>query len=441
MLIEPVQGTELFYTNQFVFAGKYAYFRLSNITKLDENKNLQGELSNKVTMQLTKPRIVIGLVLLVSIAGIILFFVQGKADHAENTVPKYKEFTVERGIFQVVVTANGVVKPVDRIEIKSKASGQIEELPLEIGDFIHKDQLIARLDQKEERAAVAQARADLDIAEAELLQAQRTFERRDLLYKDNLISEEERDQIELNLAVAKGKLVQATTALERAKERFSESVVRAPIDGIILQKYVEEGQIIASGVSNVSGGTPIVDIADMRTVYIEAGIDEIDIGKIQLGQTAGVTAEAYPQLKFKGKIVRIAPEARIEQNVTLFDVIVEVENREGKLKSGMNSNLEITIVNRENVLLVPAIALQNLRNPRAGPGKRAVLLKAGDKFTPHEVKIGQASFRQAIVLSGLSEGDVVGVPMTSRLKEENERLENRIRSSRSFGTSNRQPSR
>jgi HlyD family secretion protein len=392
-------------------------------------------------MQLTKPRIIIGLILLASITGIILFFVQGKADHAENAAPKYKEFTVERGTFQVVVTANGVVKPVNRIEIKSKASGQIEELPVEIGDFIGKGDLIARLDQKEERASVAQARADLDITEAELLQAQRTFERRDQLYKDNLISQEERDQIELNLAVAKSKLVQATTALERAEERFSESVVRAPVHGIILQKYVEEGQIIASGVSNVSGGTPIVDIADMRTVYIEAGIDEIDIGKIQLGQTATVVAEAYPRIKFRGKIVRIAPEARIEQNVTLFDVVVEVENTEGKLKSGMNTNLEITILKRENVLLVPAIALQNPRNPEADSSDRTVFLKEGDKYIPREVKIGQSNFKQAIVLSGLKEGNVVGVAMVSRLKEENERLEDRIRSSRSFGTSNRQPSR
>ena len=157
-----------------------------------------------------------------------------------------------------------------------------------------------------ESAAVKQAEADLDIAKAELAQAQRSFERRDQLFQENLISEEERDQIELSLAVAKGKLVQSSTTLERARERFSESVVRAPIDGVILQKYVEEGQIIASGVSNVSGGTAIVDIADMRSVYIEAGIDEIDIGKIRVGQAVAVEAEAYPQLKFRGSVIRIA---------------------------------------------------------------------------------------------------------------------------------------
>jgi RND family efflux transporter MFP subunit len=247
--------------------------------------------------------------------------------------------------------------------------------------------------------------------------------------------------------VAKGKLVQTTTALERAQERLAEAVVRAPIDGVILQKYVEEGQIIASGVSNVSGGTPIVDIADMNSVYIEAGIDEIDIGKIQVGQTATVIAEAYPNLTFKGKIVRIAPESIIEQNVTLFNVIVQVENTEAKLKSGMNASIEITIQREDDVLLVPTTALQT---PRGGgmrdsgpvdPSERMVLLKDKDSYVPHKVKIGASNFKQAVVLAGLDEGSVLGIPMTSRLKAENERLEERIRSSRSFGTSSRSSSR
>ncbi|MFQ5786671.1 MAG: efflux RND transporter periplasmic adaptor subunit, partial [Thermodesulfobacteriota bacterium] len=277
---------------------------------------------------------------------------------------------------------------------------------------------------------------------AELKQAQSTFDRRNQLFQSNLISEEEQDQIELGLAVARGKLVQATTALERAKERLNESVVRSPINGIILQKYVEKGQIIASGVSNVSGGTPIVDIADMSSVYIEAGIDEIDIGKIRLGQSSIVVAEAYPKLKFSGKIVRIAPEAKIEQNVTLFDVIIEVGNTEGKLKSGMNTDIQISIVNREDVLLAPAIVFQQISlEANAQSNERMVLLKQGNKFVPHKVKIGLSNFKQVEILSGLTENSILGVPITSRLKEENDWRENRIKKSRSFGTIKRKTAR
>lgn len=391
-------------------------------------------------MHFSKIRIILGLVLIASISAIILFYINGKANDMEGMGPRYKEVTAERGTFQIVVSANGVVKPIDRVEIKSKASGQIEELPVEVGDFVRKGELIARLDQKDERAAVEQAQADMDIAKAELNQAQLTFDRRDKLFQENLISEEERDQLVLNLAVAKGKLIQATSTLERARERLSESIVRAPIDGIILQKYVEEGQIIASGVSNVSGGTPIADIADMRSVYIEAGIDEIDIGKISIGQSAAVVAEAYPSLKFQGKIVRIAPEAKVEQNVTLFDVIVEVQNTDGKLKSGMNTTIEITIVRKEDVLLAPVMAFQMEREEGAPANQRTVLLKEGGDYVPHQVTIGLSNFKDAEILSGLEPGSVLGVPMTSRLKQENEQMEDRIRSSRSFGTTGRQRS-
>jgi HlyD family secretion protein len=390
--------------------------------------------------------LITGISLISVIAGITVFFLSGNGSDSGRNRIKFKEVIVERGTFQIIVMANGVVKSIDRIEIKSKASGEIVELPVEEGDFISQGDLIARLDQKDERAEVAQAQADFDIAMAELKQAQSTFERRNQLFQDNLISEEEQGQITLDLAVAKGKVIQASTTLERAQERLSEAVVRAPIDGTILQKYVEEGQIIASGVSNVSGGTPIVDIADMSSVYIETGIDEIDIGKVQIGQFATVIAEAYPELEFNGEIVRIAPEAKIEQNVTLFDVVVEVKNNDGKLKSGMNTRVEIEIVKKENVLLAPVITMQipdakdlgDYQNRDANV--RSVLLKQEGKFILQIVETGLSNFKQVIILAGVEEGSILGVPMTSRLKNENDRLEARIRSSRSFGSKKLSPS-
>lgn len=350
----------------------------------------------------------------------------------QPTQVSYKEVIAEYGSLVIRVAASGVVKPIDRIELKSKASGEIVELAVEMGDSVKRGALIARLDQKDEKAAVAQAQADLDIARAELALAQRNYERRMQLFEDKIIPEEERDQSTLNLAVARGKLVQAQTTLGRAHERLDESVITAPVDGIILQKYVERGQIIASGVSNVGGGTPIADIADMDTVYIEAGIDEIDIGKIAVGQIAQIVAEAYPEQPYQGRVVRIAPEARIEQNVTLFDVIIEVVNADNKLKSGMNISLEIEIQRQQDILLVPVIALQDKKFANAS-NKRQVLLKQGSDYVPHEVQVGLSNHRDIQILSGLNPDDVLGIPMLSRLKNESDRLEKRIRASRSFG--------
>jgi HlyD family secretion protein len=373
--------------------------------------------------------------------GFIILVVAGF--YITNNVPKgessgkatpYKEFTVKRGTFQSTVSADGIVKPIDRVQVKSKASGLIEELPVEEGDYVKKGALICRLDQTDVKAEVEQAQADLDIAAAELNQAQNTYNRREQLFLKKLISKEEFDQADLLLAQAKGKMLRARTALDQANTRLSETIVRAPIDGAILQKYVEAGQIISSGISNVSGGTTIADIADMRLVEVEAGIDEIDVGKVKVGQPAAVIAEAYPQMRFSGGIVRIAPEANVVQNVTRFNVVIEVENTRGLLKSGMNATVEITIAKEENVLLAPTLALTEQMPPGADRNVRRTLLKKGDQFVPHEVQIGLFDFEQTVVTAGLKEGDILGVPMTSRLKEENDRMEERIKSTRTFGS-------
>lgn len=364
-------------------------------------------------------------------AGRLLPFEGPDAEHAG---PRYKEVTARRGEFRIAVTANGLVRPIDRIELKSKASGEVIQLPIEVGESVGKGALIAKLDQVEERAALAQAGADLDIARAQLDLAEKNFERRQQLFSSDVISKEAQDQTALDLAVARSKLVQAETALERARERLDDTVITAPVAGVILQKYVENGQIIASGVSNVGGGTPIADIADMRDVYIEAGIDEIDIGKIAVGQTAAIRAEAYPEHPYEGEVVRIAPEARVEQNVTLFDVVIQVPNTDSNLKSGMNTTVEIVTVDDPDVLTIPVAAL---RRDRASPGEpaSAVLVKQGDEYVTREIRTGRTDHRVIEVLEGLAEGDVLGIPMVSRLKEENDLMSSRMRESRSFGSS------
>jgi HlyD family secretion protein len=359
----------------------------------------------------------------------------GKSNEVPESAVRYKEYVIKRGTFRNTVTANGTVIPIDRVEIKSKASGLIEDLPVEEGDYVKKGALICRLDQTDVQAEVDQAQANYDIAEAELKQAQNTYNRQQQLYSKQLLSDEELDQIDLTLAQARGKMVSARIALDQAKNRFDETIVRAPISGIILQKYVEIGQIISSGISNVSGGTPISDIADMDSVYIEAGIDEIDVGKIHIGQSADVIADAYPDLTFSGNIVRIAPEARIVQNVTLFDVVIIVGNKDLILKSGMNAKVEITIAQKDNALLVPVLTLEQPRRPNSPADVREVMLKKGDRFESQQIRIGLFDFETAVVEEGLKDGDVVGVPMLSRLKEDNDRMEERLRNSRQFGTS------
>ncbi len=380
---------------------------------------------------------------LLAAAAVSACFSQGDDSADAQAEPSYRDVTAERRPLRIAVSASGVVRPIDRIELKSKASGEVIELPVEVGDAVSAGSLIAKLDQVEERSALTQAQADLDVAQAELELAEKNFERRRKLLEGNVISEEAQDQTALELAVAKGKRVQAASALERAEERLTDTVISAPVAGVILQKYVEQGQIIASGVSNVGGGTPITDIADMRAVHVEAGIDEIDVGKIAVGQDATVRAEAFPGQLYQGEVVRIAPEARVEQNVTLFDVVIQVENRDARLKSGMNASVEIVIVDEPEALVIPVAALREESRGTdlaAEPGAPVVLLKEDSGYAPREIRVGRSDARWVEVLEGLAEGDVLGIPMVSRLKEEHDQLDARMRSRPGFGSTGKRKS-
>jgi len=352
----------------------------------------------------------------------------------ESRATRFKEVLAERGPFRLAVAADGVVRPIDRVELKSKASGEVIELPIEVGSRVEQGVLVAKLDQVQERINLAQARADLQIARAELGLAEKNAERRRELFERSAVSALDLDETELELARARGTLVRAQAALERAEELMDDTVIIAPIDGVILQKYVERGQIIASGILNVGGGTPIADIADMSTVHVAAGVDEIDIGQISLGQTATVRAEAFPQEIYTGEVVRIAPEAREEQNVTVFDVVVAVANTTGHLKSGMNASVEVVIQAKPDVVSVPVTALQISRAaPTPQPfGDATVFVKNGSDFAPQVIRIGQSDQRSVEVLEGLEGGETLGIPMHSRLKEDSEVLSDRIRQSRSF---------
>jgi hypothetical protein len=166
---------------------------------------------------------------------------------------------------------------------------------------------------------------------------------------------------------AKAQLVKAKAALSSADERLRDTRIVAPIAGIILTKNIEQGQIISSGVSNVGGGTLIATIANMDNVHIVTNVDEVDIGRVQVGQRASVKADAHPDDTFFGEIIRISPQGKTQQNVTTFNVIVLVPNIGGKLKAGMSASVDIEIFNRPQVLLIPNEAL---KDPMSADGRQ-----------------------------------------------------------------------
>ena len=288
---------------------------------------------------------------------------------AEESAPIGQFTRVEkigRGDLNLVVSANGVVQPINKVEIKSKASGRIEELTFIEGQVVEKDHLLLKLDQRTTKNDVDQARADLAVGEANLKQAENNAVRSRELFAKSLVSEQERDAANLEFVRAQAQLVKAKASLSSAEERLADTRIVAPISGTILTKNVELGQIISSGTSNVGGGTLLASIADMQEVFVETSVDEVDIGKVSVGQRATVIADAFPDDRFVGQVERIAPLGKTQQNVTTFVVVVLVRNLGGKLKAGMSASVDIEIFNQRNVLLVPNEAL---KDPRSAQGR------------------------------------------------------------------------
>ncbi|MEX2088392.1 MAG: efflux RND transporter periplasmic adaptor subunit, partial [Bacteroidota bacterium] len=283
----------------------------------------------------------------------------------------------------LTVSANGVVQPINRIEVKSKASGQIEQLNVEEGEYVSKGALLIALDQKTAQNDYEQAHADLALAEANALQQENNYKRAIELFGKALISQQERDQINVENVRAKSQLLKGRAALATMQERLQDTRIIAPSSGIVLSKNVEVGQIISSGVSNVGGGTVLATIADMEQVHVETNVDEVDIGKVREGQRARVVADAYPDDGFNGEVIRISPLGKSQQNVTTFSVVVLVRNLSGKLKAGMSCAVDIEIFRRQQVVLVPNEAL---KDPRSEQGQAMLASLRREATPPAEVK-------------------------------------------------------
>jgi HlyD family secretion protein len=278
-----------------------------------------------------------------------------------------------RGIV-VAVRAAGTILPDTVVEVKSKASGEILEMRAETGQYVERGQLLVRVDQRVPRNRLAEAEAQLDVIRTRLATAQSQLRRSEELFRSSSITEQEFEQAQLNVANAKAEVVRAEVAVENARIAMEDTDVRAPITGTIITKNVERGQVISSPTIDVGGGSVLLTMADLNLVQVRTLVDEVDIGKIRPGMRATVTVNAYPNQPFEGQVLKIEPQAETAQNVTMFPVMVRVENRQGLLKPGMNSDVQMHVGQRENVLAIPNAALRTERDV----GSAAMVLGLGE---------------------------------------------------------------
>jgi len=276
----------------------------------------------------------------------------------ESVAPLYDSAPVETRSIEVTVDAAGIVEPESLVEVKSKASGEVLAVHAEVGDVVESGKLLVEIDKRTPRNAVSQTEAALAAAKARRTIAKTQLDRANQLYKSQTLTQIDVEKAELEYANAASQVVSSEVALENARITLEDTSVRAPNAGTILEKAVEPGIVITSPTQAVSGGTVLMKMADLTSVQVRTRVDETDIGKIQPGMATRVTVAAYPNQPFDGVVLKVEPQAIVEQNVTMFSVLIKLENPGGVLKPGMNADVQIKIANRDSVATVPTAALR-----------------------------------------------------------------------------------
>ena len=282
--------------------------------------------------------------------GISFLAACGQGDEEEPIV--IQTAAAELRDLRITVEATGEVEPVRKVEVKSKAGGEILRLHVDTGDPVQPGSLLAEIDPRDVANGHDQAEADLAVAQARLEIAEAQLGRSQELLDAEVITAQEYESQKLEHANAQAALVRAQTNLELAELRLTDVTIRAPMSGTILEKNVEEGQVIQSASGNVSGGTTLFMMASLDQMRVRTLVDETDVGELKAGMPATVSVEAFPDRTFQGAIEKVEPQAVVEQNVTMFPVIVLLENRQGLLKPGMNAEVEVLVSERLGTLAV-----------------------------------------------------------------------------------------
>ncbi len=297
---------------------------------------------------------------LVLVAGVAATLFVAACSSQKSEPQSYSTTTAERGDLAVTASADGVIEPVRKVEVKSKASGEVISLGVDTGDQVTPGQVLLQLLPKDAQNSFDQVEAELGAVRARLDNARAQLARSQKLHAEGLLAETDLEANQLAVTNAESELVRAQKARDNAAERLAETTVRSPIAGTVIAKSIEVGQVVSSAVSQVSGGTLLLTLADLAEVQVRSLVDEVDIGRLTEGLPVEIRVEAFPERKFSGRVVKIEPQAVVQQNVTMFPVLTRIDNREGLLKPGMNAEVEVLIDSRQNVVTLANDAMKTV---------------------------------------------------------------------------------
>lgn len=325
----------------------------------------------------------------------------------------YATDTVSRGEISNSVTATGTVEPVTKVEVGTQVSGIIDKLYADYNSEVKKGQVIAEMDRVTLLSELSSRQAAYDGAKSEYEYQQKSYARNKALHEKNLISDTDYEQTVYNYEKAKSTFNSSKADLAKAQRNLSYTTITSPIDGIVINRAVEEGQTVAAGLSTPTLFTIAADLMQMQVV---ADVDEADIGGVAEGQRVTFTVDAFPNDVFEGVVTQVRLEATTTNNVVTYEVVIAAHNPDLKLKPGLTANVTIYTVDKKDVLSVPSKALRfTPEQPLIGKedivkdchGEHKLWIREGNTFTAHPVKIGISNGTRTEIVSGIAEGAVI----------------------------------
>ncbi|MBI3754002.1 MAG: efflux RND transporter periplasmic adaptor subunit [Deltaproteobacteria bacterium] len=352
-------------------------------------------------------------ILLLAAVGVSVwyFFLKGN-----NQAVKYKTAKIERGSIESKVSATGTLNAVVTVQVGSQVSGTIKGLHADFNSVVKQGQVIATLDQKtflaqrdQAKANLLNAKANLEKSNADLVDKKQKFERSSKLFKEGLTAQNDLDSAEAaylsaeaQVKSSEAQVEQNRAALELAEVNLEYTIIKSPVDGIVISRNVDIGQTVAASFQTPTLFTIAKDLTKMQ---VDTSVDEADIGTVKLGQEAKFTVDAFPELVFKGVVSQIRNAPIIVQNVVTYDVIIEVANKELKLKPGMTANVSIVTAHKEDVLKVPNAALRFKPKEQEDAGQKLAREEKGQKIW----LLSGGQLKPVSIKTGISDGAFIEI--------------------------------
>ena len=375
-------------------------------------------------------KVIIGIVAVVLVAGGVWFFT-GKSAKGGIRLETAK---VGRSSISNTVTATGTVEPVTEVEVGTQVSGIIDKLYADYNDVVKAGQLIAEMDKVNLKAELASAQAQLASSKSEYEYQQKNYARSKVLFDKKLISDSDYETATYNYEKSKAAYEQSQASMVKVNRNLEYATITSPIDGVVINRAVEEGQTVAAGFETPTLFTIAADLTKMQVI---ADVDEADIGNVEDGQRVSFTVDAYPNDVFEGTVKQIrlgdsssssSSSSTSTSTVVTYEVVITADNPDLKLKPRLTANVTIYTLERDNVLTVPTKSLRFVPEEEllmgtgltaensaqeAPAGKRLIWVKQGQQLLPKVITVGSTSGNMIEVTDGLTEGEEIAVDMAS----------------------------